>query len=116
MTPDELMRGMSKKNLLLQEKNEELLNLSEKRAQAERAYNTEVAKTTLRLKAYHPATLIPILVKGDVSVAELKYKMDVADGVYRACQESLKDVRTAIDSYRSMLSFEKEELLKSGIS
>jgi len=116
MTPDELMRGMSKKNLLLQEKNDELLKLSEKKAQAERSYNVEVAKTTLRLKPDNPATLVPTLVKGDDTVSGLKYDLDVADGVYRACLESLRDVRTAIDSYRSMLSFEKEELMKSGIT
>jgi len=115
MKPDQLMNGMSQKNLLLQQKNEELLELSEMRAQAERAYNIAFAEAVLRLKTDNPATLIPVLVKGDKDVAKLKYTMDVADGVYRACLESLKDIRTAIDSYRSMLSYEKEELSNAGI-
>jgi len=116
MTPDEIMRGMSQKNLLLQAKNEELLKLSESKAQAERTYNIAVATEVLHLKSEGTAaTLIGTLVKGSATVADLKYKLDIADGVLRACQESLRDVRTAIDCYRSILSWMKEELQKSGI-
>ena len=115
MTPDQIMKGMSQKNLLLSEKNLELLDLAEMKAQAERAYNIAFAETVLRLKPDHPATLIPVLVKGDKDVAKLKYQYDLQDGIYKACLESLKDIRTAIDCYRSMLSWEKEELNKAGI-
>ena len=115
--PEGIMKGMSQKNLLLQSKNEELLVLSEKRARAEMDYNIAVATETLKLKNEGMSvTVIPTLVKGTSRVAELKLQLDVSDGVYRACQESLKDVRTAIDCYRSMLSWMKEELQKSGIS
>ena len=111
------MKGMSIKNLLLSAKNQELLELSETKAQAERAYNIAVATEVLRLKSEgYPATLIGTLVKGSATVAELKYKYDIADGVLRACQESLRDIRTAIDCYRSMLSWMKEELVRSGIN
>jgi len=114
--PEAIMLGMSQKNLLLQSKNEELLALSEKKAQAERDYNVAVAKKTLQLKADgHAITLINTICKGDKIVSDLKYAYDIADGVHRACLESLRDIRTAIDCYRSMLSFLKEELLKSGI-
>jgi len=115
--PASIMKGMSQKNLLLQSKNDELLVLSEKRAQAERDYNVAVAKKTLQLKADgHAISLITTVCKGDKIVSDLKYDCDVADGVYRACQESLRDIRSAIDCYRSMLSFLKEELQRSGIS
>lgn len=111
MTPDEIMRGMSQKNLLLQSKNVELLELSEKRAQAERDYNVTVAVETLNLKTEgHQVTLIPTLCKGNKNVSDLKYSFDVADGVYKACLESIKDIRSALDTYRSLLSWMKAEL------
>lgn len=114
--PESIMRGMSQKNLLLQSKNEELLILSEKKAQAERDYSIAVATETLKLKNEGmPATVINTLVKGNDRVAGLKLKLDVSEGVLRACTESLKDIRTAIDCYRSMLSWMKEEMQKSGI-
>ena len=106
-----LMDGLYAKNLLLQEKTEEYLALTEKRAMAERDHHIAVAKLTLVLKgAGHSITLIRDLVKGDPKVAELKYKSDVVEGVLKACSESIKDTRTAIDSYRSILSFKKSEL------
>ena len=114
--PQEIINGMSKKNLLLQSKNDELLILSEKKAQAERNYNVAFAKEMLRLKeAGNPVTLIPALCKGDKIVSDLKYSYDVSEGVLRACQESMRDIRSAIDTYRSILSWMKEELQKSGI-
>lgn len=117
MTPNDIMRGMSKKNLLLSQKNDELLVLSEKKAQAERDYNITTAEATLRLKREgHAITLITVLCKGDRIVADLKYSYDIADGVHKAAIESIRDVRTAVDTYRSILSFQKEELQRSGIS
>ena len=114
--PEEIVAGMSQKNLLLQAKNTELLQLSEKRAQAERDYNVAFAIETLKLKNEGMSiTLINTLVKGNGRVADLKLKYEVADGVHRANIESLKDIRTAIDCYRSILSWMKEELQKSGI-
>ena len=114
--PQEIINEMSKKNLLLQSKNDELLILSEKKAQAERAYNVAMATETLKLKETgHPITIITTLCKGNKTVSDLKYALDVADGILRACQESMRDIRSAIDTYRSILSWMKEELQKSGI-
>ncbi|MBW2645075.1 MAG: hypothetical protein JRE23_02650 [Deltaproteobacteria bacterium] len=115
--PQAIINGMTAKNLLLQEQNRELLKLSEAKAQAERTYNIAVATEVLRLKSEgNPVTLIPTLVKGTTTVADLKLKLDIATGVLRACEESLRDIRTAIDCYRSILSWMKEELVKSGIN
>lgn len=105
-----LINGMESKNLLLQAKTEEYLGLTEKRAEAERNYHIAVAKKTLIFKdAGHSITLIRDLVKGDDIVAELKYTLDISEGILRACIESMKDIRTAIDSYRSILSWKKAE-------
>ena len=111
MTPDEIMSGMRKKNQALSMKNDELIELAEKKAQAERDYNIAIAKQVLELKQDgQSVTLIPTLAKGDSIVAELKYKADVADAVYGACREKIKDLRTAVDTYRTLLSWLKAEL------
>jgi len=105
-----LIRGLESKNILLQEKTEEYLQLSEKRAEAERNYNIAVAKNILLLRdTGQSITIIKDLVKGDVRVAELKYQLDVSEGVLRACTESMKATLSAIDSYRSILSWKKAE-------
>ena len=55
-------------------------------------------------------TLIPLLAKGSVLVSDSCYKADIAEGVYRACIEKIKDLREQIESYRSILSFLKTEM------
>ena len=105
---------MESKNILLQEKTEEYLILTEKRAQAERNYHIAAAKKTFIFKSEGQSiTLIRDLVKGDSMVADLKYTLDVSEGILRACIESMKDIRTAIDSYRSILSWKKTEFERS---
>lgn len=116
LTPNQIMTGMAEKNRQLSMKNTELGELSEKKAAAERDYNIAFAKEIMNLKLEdEKVTLIQNLAKGDKTVAELKYKADIADGVYRACTEKIRDIRTSIDTYRSILSFLKEELQRSGI-
>jgi hypothetical protein len=109
-TPQQYIDGLEKKNRALTVKNDELSDLSEKKAQLERDYNILMATTVLRLKAEgNTATLVPTLAKGDRVVADAKYRLDVADGVYRACLESIKDIRSHIDTYRSLLTWLREE-------
>jgi hypothetical protein len=110
MNPAEIMRGLQAKNQLLTLKNEEYLKLAEKRAQAERNYNMQLAEQTLQYKAEgQSATLISSLIKGHPTVAKFKFDFDVAQAVEKACLESIKDIRSAIDTYRSLLSFLKSE-------
>jgi hypothetical protein len=111
--PAALLRGIQKKNLMLTQKNDEYLSLMEKRAHAERDYKIAFAKTLLEFKPDHPATILIKVVDGDSTVADLKFKLDVADAVVRACRESMDDIRTAIDSYRSALTWKREELHRS---
>lgn len=110
MTPSEMMKGMQEKNRLLTSKNDEYITLSESCADAKRNYGIALAKKILELKLDNqPATLILQLAKGDSIVAETRYKRDVAKGVMDACRESIKDIRTAIDTYRSLLTWLREE-------
>ena len=111
MTPPEIMNGLKAKNRLLTAKNDDYIELAEKKAQAERDYNVEVRKQTMTYRsAGEPVTVIPTLVKGDDTVAKLKFDLDVATAVERACLESIKDIRSQIDTYRSLLSWLKAEL------
>lgn len=114
MTPDEIMKGIQEKNRMLTIKNSEYAVLVEKRASAERDYQIALATTITKMKIDgQAATLIPNLAKGDRIVSDLKYKFDVAEGIERACLESIKDIRSAIDSYRSLLAWNKAELLRA---
>lgn len=111
MTPGEIMDGLKVKNRLLTAKNDEYMILAEKKAQAEREHSVEVRIKTLKIRSDgDPVTLVPTLVKGDGTVAKLKFDLDVASAVERACLESIKDIRSQIDTYRSLLSWLKAEL------
>lgn len=114
MTPNEIIKGMQNKNLLLTQKNDEYLELSKKRAAAEKDYSIALAKTMLRLKLEGSSIgMIDKTSKGDQVVADLKYKLDVAEGVMKACKESMDNIRLAIDTYRSILTWQREELHRS---
>jgi len=111
MNPTELMKGMQEKNRLLTAKNQEYIDLSEKHAATKRNYNVAYAAKVVELKIDgQPITIIKDLVKGDKIVAEMGYEMDIAEGVLKACRESMADIRAAIDAYRSLLSWLKTEL------
>jgi len=114
LTPQEIMDGMANKNRLLTAKNQEYIELTEKYANAKQKYNmayaTEVTKHRIEGT---PITVIKDLVKGDKFVAEIGYEMDIAEGVLKACKESMADIRAALDSYRSLLAWLKAEMMRA---
>ena len=111
ITPTEIMDGLAEKNRLLSAKNDEYIELIEKRSQAERDYNIAVAEKTIALKLDGTSIgLIDKLVKGDKAVAGLKYDYDVCQGVEKACLNVIHNLRSAIDTYRSLLSWLKAEM------
>jgi len=110
LTPQEVMNVIADKNRQLTMKNEELVELSEKQADAKREYLKSLAQEITKLKIEgQSVTLIKDLAKGDKIVAELGYKADVAFGVRDACKEKIADLRSGIESSRSILSFLKAE-------
>ncbi len=105
---------MEKKNLLLEEKTEEFITLTKERAENERNYSKELAKEMLQLKLDGQSiTLIKDLTKGNPMVADLKFKLDVSEGVMRACSKSIANISLAIESYRSILTWKRAEFEKS---
>lgn len=104
------MNIISKKCSMLGDKNQELKDLIEKRAQAERNFQIHNAEKILELKTFgHPITIIRDLSKGDKVIAELKFKLDLADGILNACRESMKDIREQIGALRSFLTWLRAE-------
>jgi len=111
VNPQEIMNGMKEKNRMLSMKNDELAELSEKKAVADRDYKVAYAQKVAQLKINgESVTIIPSLAKGDKAVADLCYKADIAEGVFHACREKIKDLRVQIDSYRSLLTWLRAEL------
>lgn len=111
-----IMNGMRDKNHQLSMKVTEMEDLSEKKALAEREYRKAYATKVFELT--HAGTAVTVaktLAKGDKAVADLKYEFDVAKGIYDACREQISALNTAIDTYRSLLSWNKMEYEKSGI-
>jgi len=104
-------KGLERKNNELSAKNQELIELYEKHAEAELTYNVQYAKKLISLRMEgEPITLAKDLAKGDKIIADLFYTMRIAEGVLGACREKIKDLRSSIDTYRTMVSYEKAKV------
>jgi len=70
-------------------------------AEAEREYRLELAKEITRLRAEGlQATLINDVARGNVS--DLKYKRDLAEGLYRSSLESSKALQAELSGLQSI--------------
>ena len=109
-SPGELIQIIETLCLKLTTKNDEYPTLADARAEAEKDYKMSVREQVLRHKSDgHPATLIPKLVEGHKLVAELKFKMDIAEALVKANIESCRSIVNQIDAARSLLSWLKSE-------
>ena len=110
MTPQEIMDSMRKATMTLSTKNDEMKEYSAKYAEAERNYNVAVAKRMLEYRDESmPVTIIEKLVKGDPHVAKLRLDMLIAEAIRDACIQRARDLRSEIDVWRSILTWEREE-------
>ena len=110
MTPAEIMAGMAEKNRMLTSKNDEYVDLAEIAAQKERDYQIALSQRIVDLRAKDtPVTILKDIAKGG-GVAKLKFEMDMANAVAKACLNSIKILTSQIDTYRSLLSWLKAEL------
>ena len=108
------MQGMEEDKRLLSSKNTEYIEFLRQRASFEGTYNIAYAEKILQLKSDgYPVSILAALARGDRKVASIKRELDIADGIARACQESMKDIRASIDSARSYLSWLKAEMQSS---
>ena len=108
--PPQIIKSIQDDLILLESKTKEFESFVSKKAQAEAEYKIELAKQILLKKSEHPATLLIKIVEGEKTVQRLRFKADVADGIMRACLESIRNIRMSIDAGRSILSQKKEEM------
>jgi len=110
MTPDGIMEVMRRKNLDLQEKNVQIVTLATVQANAQRDYRITIATKIAKLRlAGESVSLADTLAKGDEDVANKKVDFVIAEATYKACLESIKDTRAALDTARSLLTWQREE-------
>ncbi len=111
LTPQEVMKVLQKKNQMLTQKNDDYVTLAEKRAECERQWKVAYAQEELRLKLDgKPVTILKDLCAGNKGVADLKFQYEVSLAIEKACLESMKDIREAIGSARSILTWQRTEL------
>lgn len=113
MTVSQIEQGIIQKNRLLDDKNQEYVNLVEKRAINERDWRVACYRVLLELSS-DPVTVRQDLVKGDKDVSRLKMQYEISLGIERACLESMKDLREKIAVYRSFLSYHKAQNFMQG--
>lgn len=110
MNPGEIMKGLQDKNRKLTAKNDEYIELAETAAQKERDYQIALSQQIVNLRAKDtPVTILKDIAKGG-GVAQLKFEMDMAGAVAKACLNSIKILTSQIDTYRSLLSWMKAEM------
>jgi len=115
-TPREIEQGMINNNIKLQNAIEEIPDLVNKKAEAERDYEIALAQETLQLKSEgKPTTLIRELAKGNKFVADLKFKANLATELLKIQYVKLKSFEVAINSYQSMHALRRIEYQKAHI-
>lgn len=104
------MAIIAEKNRLLTSTNQEYIELAQAMAEAEKAYNMRYARDLLQLKEEGtPMAIIKEVCKGSPKVAQANLELNLAEMKMKACLEALKNIRIAIDSARSVLTWIREE-------
>ena len=85
----------------------ELRKTGTKFAEAERAYSLKKAETALRLRDEGmPVGMIEMTVKGDKEVAELKFKLRIAEITYDANKEAVQAIKLQLRLIENQLQRE----------
>lgn len=104
------MDGMAVKNRELSFLVDALPELAENMAQTERDFNVLFSQKLFSLKADGMAIgLAKEMAKGDKTVADTLFKFRLAEAIYDAQKKKIYSLNVAIDTYRSLLSWYKQE-------
>ena len=115
-TPEEIEKGMINNNIKLQNAIEEIPELINKKAEAERDYEIALSHKILELKTEGlPITIIPKLASGDKTISGLKFKFNVSIELLKVQYAKLKSIETAINSYQSMHALRRIEYQKATV-
>lgn len=114
MTPQQIMERITQCNAALTRGVTSIKTLSINKAKTEREYKIKKRQKILELRLQkQPATLINDLVLGDEEVADLRLKRDIAQSDYFTAIEAMQNLRLELESYRSMLTWNRAELKNS---
>ena len=95
----------------LAEKNEEYRTLGSAYAQADMDFRKIYAKQIVIHKNKGvPVTLVRKIVDGQADVTMAHFKMQAAEAEYHACLEAMRNIREAIGTYRSFLTWMRAEM------
>ena len=111
INPAEIIQGMSDNKRLLTSKNAEYLRFNQQWAEAKEIYLVALSQKLMALRSEgEPVSIAKDLAKGDRHVAQLEKNMIVAEGIMKACDQSMRDIRSEQDMQRSLLSWLKAEM------
>ena len=109
--PAEIIQGMSDNKRLLTSKNAEYLRFNQQWAEAKEIYLVALSQKLLALRSKgEPVSIAKDLARGDRNVAHLEKNMIIAEGIMKACDQSMRDIRSEQDMQRSLLSWLKAEM------
>ena len=109
--PAEIIQGMSDNKRLLTSKNAEYLRFNQQWAEAKEIYLVALSQKLLALRSKgEPVSIAKDLARGDRNVAHLEKNMLIAEGIMKACDQSMRDIRSEQDMQRSLLSWLKAEM------
>ena len=110
LNPQKIIDNLGKLGAELLKVNNDLYETSIKKAEAERAYRTELAKKILILRTEkYPVTIINDLARGDKKIAKLKFERDAQEALYDACKYNINSIHERISVGQSILGWMKNE-------
>lgn len=111
MNPEAIIKIINERINRLSKKNSELVLLGKEFADSQRLYKKEKAKKIFMLRNEKvPTTVIRDLSVGDKTIADLRFKRDLAKVKYEACKSEIINLRVEIEINRSIFAWLKEEL------
>jgi len=91
----------------MSDSSKEVFRLAKRKAETERLYRAELAKTMMRMRAEKiPATLIGDLARGEV--AELKFERDLAMEMHRSALAAMEALKSEINALQSIAKYQSE--------
>ena len=109
--PAEIINSLKHNKQLLASKNQEYLRFNQQWAEAKEVYSVALTQKLLALRSKgEPVSIAKDLARGDRHVAQLEKSMIVAEGIMKACDQSMRDIRSEQDMQRSLLSWLKAEM------
>lgn len=114
MNPQKVMEALLKAQCDLTKLNDNYKNFGIQKEKAERTYRMELRKKLIQLRAEKtPSSMVQDLAKGDERISQLRLERGLAENNYFTCKEAMNNKRSEIESLRSILTWQRVELVNS---